>query len=292
MFAVHAWCRVPTPRKDKKSIANVKVKVFTRLGGVFVGWVTIKAGCTTLVNRVKDLQSQVARIFKHPARTSNYLKLFINDFELPSFTYSTTLCHLPQTSIVEAAKLFSDDPESLRLECMYDEDDTKTLKKLASQYPGIFSTPHTIATYGSILPEVSVLKNTHDPKQVMVLSKYVSMCVVTDLSVLASFTNLHYLALSRICVESWEFASQLSLKSLVLESCKYPRLVRKCFPSLEELCVALGHDLGHATNFVLLERLDNLKTITFGGKTQPSPETLRYLSTSFPEVRVVDEILR
>jgi hypothetical protein len=292
MFAVHAWCRVPTPRKDKKSITNVKVKVFTRLGGVFVGWVTIKAECTTLLHRVQDLQSQVAHIFRHPTRTSNYLKLFINNFELPSFTYHNTMWNVPQTSIVEATKRFSGDPESFRLECMYDEDDTKTLKKLASQYPGIFSTPHTIATYGSIMPEVRVLKYTHDPKQVMVLSKHVSMSVVTDLSVLASFTNLHFLALSRICVESWEFANQLSLKSLVLMSCKYPRLVRKCFPSLEELCVDLGVDLGHATNFVLLERLDNLKTITFGGKTQPSPETLRYLSTSFPEVRVVDETLR
>jgi hypothetical protein len=131
------------------------------------------------------------------------------------------------------------------------------------------------------MPEVGVLKYTHDPKAVMVCGAW--QCVDTDLSVLTGFTNLRDLVLRRLFVESWEFAKQLPLKKLVLDVCEFPSLVQKWFPSLEELCV----NLRDATDFVLLERLANLKTITFGGETRPSLEALRTLSTSFPDLNVV-----
>jgi hypothetical protein len=283
MFALHVWSQVTyKARKDNKAIR--RVRVFTRLGGVFVGWVTIKAECTTLLHRVQDLQSQVARIFRHPTRTSNYLKLFINNFELPSFTYSTTLCHLPQTTIIKATKRFSCDPESLRLECMYDEDDSHTLKQLERAYRHIFRTSHIyVRALIFLMPELRVLRYTHDPKRVEIVREEFPNTPM-DLSVLASFTNLRELVLSGVCVESWEFAKHLPLKRLELDVCKFPSLERKCFESLEELDVYL-HD---ATNFVLLERPDNLKAIKFLRETAPSFETLRSLSTSFPDLHLVD----
>ena len=138
-----------------------------------------------------------------------------------------------------------------------------------------------------MMQELPVLKYTHDPNKVYIYSRNFPKCVLTNLSVLASFSNLHELALRGILVESWEFAKHLRLKLLALDACEFPSLVSKCFASLEELNVYL-HD---TTNFVLAEQLDNLKTIKFLGETKPSLETLRSLSTSFPNLHVLDTTL-
>jgi hypothetical protein len=166
---------------------------------------------------------------------------------------------------------------------MYNEDDTQTFKKIESVYPNFVSRTHTIYTRGDLVPELRVLKYTRDPKKFQVIHSQFPKRLRVDLSVLANFTNLIDLALIGICVESWEFAKHLPLKLLKLDSCDFPSLVAKCFPRLEEVRVYL-HD---ATNFVLLERPVNLKTITFLGETRPSRDTLRSLSTSFPDLHVL-----
>ena len=280
MFALSAWCQVTYKQAQEKKTR--RVEVFTRLGSKFVGWVTInEEKCTTLIRRVKDLQTQVARIFRHPTRTSNYLKLFVDNFELPSYTYHTKCCF--DIEVKATFKLLG--PHAFeRLECMYSEDDDQTLKKLARLHPGIDRTPPTIYTFGDLVPYLRVLQYTHDPKQFEVINKWFPSRDCADLSVLASFTNLRELALRGICVESWEFAKHLPLKRLTLHGCDFPSLEHRCFSSLEELHVYLD-DLD---KFVLHERLGNLKSIKFFGQAKPSRETLRLLSTSFPDIHIED----
>jgi hypothetical protein len=263
--------------------------VFTRLGGKFVGWVAITEECTTLVSRVRDLQRQVARIFKHPTRASKYLKLFVDNFELPSYTYHDK-CHfdIELEATFKLLKLFGNlvgDRAPVRLECMYDEDDSQTLKVLQRMYSAqILDSPHYIHTSaGDLRQELRVLKHTHDPKQVDVVHRGYPCLGVVDLSALASFTNLTSLAIRGFIVLSWEFAKHLPLKRLELDVCEFPSLERKYFESLEELIVWLNNQ----TNFELLERPVNLKTITFLGNTAPSSDTLRSLSTIFPDLHVV-----
>jgi hypothetical protein len=275
MFAVYAWSQVTHKHNETKT---QRLEVFTRIGGKFLGWVKIKKKHTSLIRRVKDLQAQVARIFRHPTRPSDYLTLFVDNFELPSFTY---YAECPLDIELKATSKLLGAPE--RLECMYNEDDSQILEKLASQYTGLARTRHTIYTRGDLVPELRVLKYARDPKKFEVIHSQFPKRLRVDLSVLASFTNLIDLTLIGICVESWEFAKHLPLKLLKLDSCDFPSLVAKCFPSLEEVRVYL-HD---ATNFVLLERPVNLKTITFLGETRPSLDTLRSLSTSFPDLNVV-----
>jgi hypothetical protein len=87
MIAVYAWSQVTFEHKENKT---QRLEVFTKIGGKFLGWVKIKKirkKHTSLIRRVKDLQAQVARIFRHPTRPSDYLTLFVDNFELPSFTY-------------------------------------------------------------------------------------------------------------------------------------------------------------------------------------------------------------
>ena len=185
---------------------------------------------------------------------------------------------------------------------MYNEDDNQALMQLERAYRDIFRTPHIFVRATNVLmPELRVLKYTHDPKHVeIVCEEYPNTCRM-DLSVLASFANLRELALIGISVESWEFPQHLSLKRLELDFCDFPRLEHKCFKSLEELDVYLDDaktfvllerpgNLKTINNFVLLERPGNLKTIKFLGEIAPSFETLSSLSTSFPDLHLVDMV--
>jgi hypothetical protein len=276
------------------------LQVFMKIGGKFVGHINMKA-LATLKDYVKDLQAQVSRIFRHPTRTSNYLKLFIDNFELPSFTYDDSreakleafpyLCldGNPRTEYLwlESYEGFNANMllarlrnvcANSRLECMYDEDDSQVLARLEREYGrGVVSkTPFiALSTVKTLMNELQVLKYTHDPCSVCIVpSGY--PCIGGSLNVLSKFTNLNMVTLRHARIDSWAWAKNLPLKVLKLDTCNVvAAMTSQCFPHLERLCVRLSDNNDEAC--LVVDEFPKLTSITFFGSRHPRQPTQAFM---------------
>ena len=130
---------------------------------------------------------------------------------------------------------------------------------------------HTIEGH-RLIPQLRVLKYTHDPKIVSVESPplYLTDNDTFDLDVLSSFSNLTDLMVTRGVVPSWDFAKLLPIKRCTLQFVRsFPVLTSICFPNLEELDVWCTADQA-MTGFEL--QLPKLKVLRFLGNDVPLGE--------------------
>ena len=247
------------------------LKVFTRLGGNCVGRVEMLQSPCELVDLVRDLQRQVAKMLPHPTRTSNYLAFYVGGTKLPSFKYCDEVYHDLEREAFEALEKLCDARNGARLECMYDEDDSRALERLECFYGrSVFQRTHDIQ--GHLLPQLRVLKYTHDPKIVCVKAPPLHLTDndTIDLDVLSNFPNLTDLMVTRGVVPSWDFAKLLPIKRCTLQFVRsFPVLTSTCFPNLEELDVFCTADQAR-TGFEL--QLPKLKVLRFLGNYVPLAE--------------------
>lgn len=247
-------------------------KVFTRLGGHCVGRVEMLQSPCELVDLVRDLQRQVAKMLPHPTRTSNYLAFYVGGTKLPSFKYWDEVDQELELEAFEALEKLCDARNGAHLECMYDEDDSRALQLLQCHYgPMVLQRTHDINGL-CLLPQLRALKYTHDPKIVSLKAPllYLTGNDTFDLGVLASFSNLTDLMVTGGVVPSWDFAKLLPIKRCALQFVRnFPVLTSECFPNLEELDVFCTADQAR-TGFEF--RLPKLQNLRFLGNYVPLAE--------------------
>ena len=74
--------------KERIKHKHKTLQAFAKLGGKQLGNVHLhKVSQTNLVQTIKDLQRQASLLLRHPKRTSNYMKLVLDNIALPSLTY-------------------------------------------------------------------------------------------------------------------------------------------------------------------------------------------------------------
>lgn len=229
--------------KEFVKTSKVYLQVYAKLGGKHLGRVELKKS-TNLVEQIKDLQVQVAKLLVHPVRTSNYLLLDLDENELPSFTYRDAIGK--KTSNDMLLVLLSAKSNS-RLECMYDEDDAYVFHQVKQKHMVFISScdynpPKVVLNVEKkFMPEVAVLKYVCNPVRLVLRSKRVYRSKV-DLSVLSCFTDLQVLGLeSDIHVKDWNFAKRMVLKEVLVHARNVSTMDFSCLPCLEDLWIDVGY---------------------------------------------------
>ena len=280
-FVLSTWLGRKAVKPSKTCL-----QVYTKLGGKHLGQVELKNANNTLVEQVKDLQEQVAKLLAHPTRTSNYLLLEIQGFKLPSFTYCD---QVDKALELEASKRLEECKSNSQIECMYDEDDSQALSTVqrVHDFQRYFDSSYWywLTVKDAFVPEIQVLKYTHNPRQLLVWSE--SHGVQLDCSPLSRLTSLERLDFHQVNVKDWEFARHLPLKHLELGIQAFNNINFECLPLLEELLVKIP--FGAHIDLRMPARLPTtLKAVKFPWARPSNFFTLEELQVAFSGLVVQD----
>ena len=241
-FVLSAWLGQDLVMSNKTCL-----QVYAKLGGKHLGQVELRNANKTLVDQVKDLQEQVAKLLVHPVRTSNYLLLDLDGTELPSFTYRNAIYMIGKTTKKQLLLALSSAKPNSRLECMYDEDDKYVFHQVKQKHGVFISTcdynpPRVVLNVEKKFePEVAVLKYVLNPVRLVLRSKRVYKSKV-DLSVLSGFTDLQVLGLETdIHVKDWNFAKRMVLKEVLVHARNVSNMDFSCLQHLEDLWIDVGY---------------------------------------------------
>ena len=104
------------------------LQAFAKLGGKRLGHVYLgEVSQTNLVQTIKDLQRQASLLLRHPKRTSNYMKLVLDNIALPSLTYRDDMTEEDKH---KALRCLQSATHGSKLELSWDEDNSQALRVL------------------------------------------------------------------------------------------------------------------------------------------------------------------
>ena len=221
MLAVQACYGVKLTSHGNKSLQDVyKVDVFAKMSNKYLGKMVLPSNVQDsclfdcLFGVIRDLQRQAAKLFPHHERPFKYLKLFVNQEELPSLAYLTKDDVIP--CVARAVKALQEATHESRIDLMWDEDDTFAFDKICdylSVKDGmlIVNIPQDLFNY------VGVLEFTHHPTRLALqLQVYGSSTNRINVDFLANMKQLCELHLHNLSPISWDFMKHLSIKKLSL----------------------------------------------------------------------------
>ena len=111
---------------------NVCLQAFSKLGGNRLGRIILhKVSPTNLVTTIKDLQRQASLLLCHPKRTSNYMKLELENIALPSLTYRDDMTEEDNHKVLSCLQNAT---HGSKLELSWNEDDTEALRVLQDRF--------------------------------------------------------------------------------------------------------------------------------------------------------------
>jgi hypothetical protein len=279
-FVLSTWLGQRVVFQDKTCL-----QVYTKLGGNHLGQVELRKANKPLAEQVKDLQEQVAKLLVHPTRTSNYLSLELEGYKLPSFTYRD---EIEQAFELEASKRLEECKPNSQIECMYDEDDSQALSKVQNvhDFQRYFDSSYGyfLTVEDAFVPEIQVLKYTHNPRHLLVVSENTAMKTL-DCAPLCKLANLERLELGGVNVKDWEFARHLPLKYLELGIEVFNNINFEYLPLLEELVVKIP--CGTRIDLRMPARLPTtLKAVNFPWARPSNLSTLEELQVAFSGIVV------
>ena len=194
---------------------NVCLQAFSKLGGNRLGRINLhKVSPTNLVTTIKDLQRQASLLLCHPKRTSNYMKLELENIALPSLTYRDDMTEEDKHKVLSCLQNAT---HGSKLELSWNEDDTEALRVLQDRF-GIDQGPRVTFVFDTPCPELGVLAYSN-------VARGVEQAIV--LGVYADFSFLEYLqeletlyiggfGYATATIKTWHFARNLTLKYLGL----------------------------------------------------------------------------
>jgi hypothetical protein len=212
---------------------KVCFQAFSKLGGNQLGSVYLgEVNQTNLVQTIKDLQRQAALLLRHPKRTSNYMKLVLDNIALPSLTYRDDMTEEVKH---QALRCLQGANHVSKIGLSWDEDDTEALQVLQDRFFLIERRPRVTFIFDTPCPELGVLAYSNN------VARGVEEAIV--LGVYADFSFLEYLpeletlyiggfGYTTATIKTWHFARNLTLKSLGLVLTK---LEAPSFAELEHL---------------------------------------------------------
>ena len=167
MLAVQACYGVELTNHGNKSLQDAyKVDVFAKMSNKYLGKMVLPSivqdSCLfdCLFGVIQDLQRQAAKLFPHHERPFKYLKIFVNQEELPSLAYLTKDDVIPCAA--RAVKALQEATHESRIDLMWDEDDTITFDKIRD-YLSVKDGMLTVNIPQNLLNYVGVLEFTNHP---------------------------------------------------------------------------------------------------------------------------------
>ena len=226
MLALQAWCNARFIPSNQ-----VYMQAFAKLSGKRLGHVCLhKVSQTNLVQTIKDLQRQASPLLCHPKRTSNYMKLVLDNIALPSLTYRDDMTEEVKH---QALRCLQSATHGSKLELLWDEDDTEALQVLRDRFC-IERRPRVTFVFDTPCPELGVLAYSNN--FVRGVAQAIVFGVYADFSFLEYLQDLETLYVgcrsATTTIKTWHFARNLTLKTLGLVRTK---LEAPSFAKLEHL---------------------------------------------------------
>ena len=249
---------------------KVCLQAFSKLGGKQLGNVYLgEVSPTNLVTIIKDLQRQAALLLRHPNRTSNYMKLVLDNIALPSLTYRDDMTEEDNRKVLSCLQNAT---HGSKLELSWNEDDTEALRVLQERFC-MDRRPRVTFVFDTVCPELGVLAYSNN------IARGVEEAVV--LGVYADFSFLEYLpeletlyiggfGYATATIKTWHFARNLALKYLGLVRTK---LEAPSFAELEHLEVL--YVWGTPISPDMFKGCTKLKRIELIGYTREQVDELR-----------------
>lgn len=167
MLAIQACYGTELARPlNKLLIGALEVDVFAKISNKYLGKMVLPShvqdSCLfdCLFGVIQDLQRQAVKLFPHHERPFKYLKLFVNQEELPSLTYLTKDDVIPCAA--RAVKALHQATHESRIDLMWDEDDTFAFDKICD-YLSVKDGMLTVNIPQNLFKYVGVLEFTHHP---------------------------------------------------------------------------------------------------------------------------------
>jgi hypothetical protein len=255
------------------------VCAFSRLGNTFLGKLILEVtpNPATLVDTIRNLQQQAARLLPHPTRPFVYMHIWLGCTLLPSMTYSECL----NTEQIKQALHSLQNVTSFAAYLQWDEDDSTAIQEAEQLHNAKFlNNMLYLRKYTHELnPCVRVFEYTCAPTNVYLMTwqettnDVIRAC---DLSVLSNFKHMTHLTLACCHIDDWTWAKCLSIKYLDVRGSTFVCL-QGCLPLLDTLVVADTCDL-------LLLPLDSLKKLYLFGNNTPN---LDHFGKLYPHLCVV-----
>ena len=243
MLALHACFGLTHPKEKrmKHKHETSALQAFAKLGGNQLGNVYLgEVNQTNLVQAIKDLQRQAALLLCHPKRTSNYMKLVLDNIAVPSLTYRDDMTEEVQH---EALQCLQGATRGSKLELSWDEDDTEALRVLQERFGIFWGQIGFTFQFDMACPELGVLAYS----DVALGVQYVTVFgAEVDLSFVEYLPDLETLYIGgctytsttiKTTIKTWHFARNLALKCLGLIHTKLEAPSFAEFENLEVLYV-------------------------------------------------------
>ena len=274
MLALQTCFGKPSSLGDKRK----HVCAFSRLGNTLLGELILDAtpNPATLVDTIRNLQQQAARLLPHPTRPFVYMCIWLGCTLLPSMTYSECL----NTEQIKQALHSLQNMTSFAAYLQWDEDDSTTMQEAEQLHNAMFFNKMLYLTVNTELaPCVRVFEYSHAPKFVEVMTGQEttdSVIRVCNVGVLSNFKHMTHLTLACCHIDDWTWAKCLSIKYLDVRASTFVCL-QDCLPNLDTLVVADTCDL-------LLLPLDSLKKLYLFGDDTPN---LKHFGELYPHLCIV-----
>ena len=203
--------------KERMKHKHKTLQAFAKLGGKRLGHVYLgEVSQTNLVPTIKDLQSQASLLLRHPKRTSNYMKLELDNTVLPSLTYRDDMTEEVKH---QALRCLQSATHGSKVDLSWNEDDTEALRVLQDRF-AIFR-GRTSLKFHTVCPELGVLAYSDVAREVEAV---IVVGANVDLSFVEYLQNLECLKVGcryrATTIKTWHFARNLALKTLVLTNTK------------------------------------------------------------------------
>lgn len=255
------------------------VCAFSRLGNTLLGELVLDAtpNLATLVDTIRNLQQQAARLLPHPTRPFVYMRIWLGCTLLPSMTYSECL----NTEQIKQALHSLQNMTSFAAYLQWDEDDSTTIQEAEQLHNAMFFNNMLYLTVNTqeLAPCVRVFEYSHAPKFIEVMTGQEttdSVIRVCNVGVLSNFKHMTHLTLACCHIDDWTWAKCLSIKYLDVRASTFVCL-QDCLPNLDTLVVADTCDL-------LLLPLDSLKKLYLFGDDTPN---LKHFGELYPHLCIV-----
>ena len=275
MLALQTCFGKPSSLGDKRK----HVCAFSRLGNTLLGELILDAtpNPATLVDTIRNLQQQAARLLPHPTRPFVYMCIWLGCTLLPSMTYSECL----NTEQIKQALRSLQNMTSFAAYLQWDEDDSTAMQEAEQLHNAKFlNNVLYLRKYTHELnPCVRVFEYTCAPTNVYLMTWQETtndVIRVCNVGVLSNFKHMTHLSLACCHIDDWTWAKCLSIKYLDVRGSTFVCL-QDCLPLLDTLVVADTCDL-------LLLPLDSLKKLYLFGNNTPN---LDHFGKLYPHLCVV-----
>ena len=262
--------------KERIKHKHKTLQAFAKLGGKQLGNVHLhKVSQTNLVQTIKDLQRQASLLLRHPKRTSNYMKLVLDNIALPSLTYRDDMTEEDKH---KALRCLQDATHGSKLELSWDEDNSQALRVLRKLIVDGYTHKYIITLkLRTSMPELGALAYLDRFAQRIESVEDLCSAGNLDLVYLEHLPNVRKFQVGvggtgATTIKTWHFARNLGLEDLTLD---HVQLEAPCFAELKHL--KRLYLLGTKASPSMLIGCDKLEKLTLSGYTEKEVAEFRLM---------------